>query len=454
MDDFIKRNRAGRGFTRRELGIGAGAVAATGLLGRHGHAAITAANVPPLNLPVEKGATLRVLRPAKFVDPDEAIFRENTKRFSDATGVQIRIDFTGWEDLRPQTAVTANTGAGPDLVVGFTDDPHLYSDKLADLTDVADYLGKKYGGWYPLAEKYGKKFGTNQWLAIPMGATGGLAMYRMSWVKEAGFDTFPDKLDGFLELCRKLQKTGHPAGFALGHAVGDANAYCHWLVWSHGGKVTDEQGKVTINSKETVEALKYARALYQTFIPGTQSWLDTSNNKALLAGEIGLTQNGVSLYFSAKNSTDPKIAAMAADMNHANMPIGPAGRVTQGALAVNAMVFKHTKFPNAAKAYLTYMMEADQYDKWLTGSFGYWGQPLKAYADSAVWDSDPKIALYKTTMENSYWYAYPGAINEQSGAVLADWVVVDMVAAASTGSVTPEDAAKEAERRAKRYYRS
>ena len=32
--------------------------------------------------------------------------------------------------------------------------------------------------------------------------------------------------------------------------------------------------------------------------------------------------------------------------------------------------------------------------------------------------------------------------------------MVDMVAAASTGDSTPEDAAKEAERRAKRYYRS
>ena len=43
----------------------------------------------------------------------------------------------------------------------------------------------------------------------------------------------------------------------------------------------------------------------------------------------------------------------------------------------------------------------------------------------------------------------------QSGAVVADYVVVDMMAAASDGQrVRPEDAAKEAERRAKRYYRS
>ncbi len=440
-------------MNRRQLGLGVGAVTAAGLLGQNAQAAIPEASVPPLNLPLEKGATLRVLRPAKFVEPDEVIFRENTKKFVDMTGVQVRVDFSGWEDLRPQTAVTANTGAGPDVVVGWTDDPHLYSDKLLDLSDVADYLGKKYGGWYPLAEKYGKKNGTNTWIAIPMGASGGLALWRKSWLGEIGFNEFPTGLDGFLDMCRKLQKAGHPAGFALGHAVGDANAFCHWLVWTHGGTMTDPAGKVTINSKETIEALKYVRALYPTFIQGTNSWNDTSNNKALLAGELGVTQNGVSLYFSAKNSTDPAISAVGRDLEHAHMPVGPVGRVTEGALAINAMIFKHTKYPNAAKAYMTYMMEAPQYDKWLTGSFGYWGQPLKSYEQSAVWTSDRKIELYKGTMENGVYYAYPGAITESSGAVLADYVMVDMVAAAATGASTPEDAAKEAERRAKRYYR-
>ena len=188
-------------ITRRGFGIGAGALGA-GLLGADARSAVPTADVPPLNLPIERGASLRVLRPAKFVDPDERVFRANTARFTEMTGVQVRVDFAGWEDLRPQTAVTANTGAGPDVVVGWTDDPHIYAAKVLDMTDVATYLGRKYGGWYPLAERYGKQFGTEKWISIPMGGSGSPAVYRQSWLAEAGFNAFPTTMDGFLDMCR------------------------------------------------------------------------------------------------------------------------------------------------------------------------------------------------------------------------------------------------------------
>jgi multiple sugar transport system substrate-binding protein len=45
----------------------------------------------------------------------------------------------------------------------------------------------------------------------------------------------------------------------------------------------------SINSKETIEALKYLKELYPTFIAGTPSWLDISNNKAYSPAKIGLT---------------------------------------------------------------------------------------------------------------------------------------------------------------------
>ena len=438
-------------FTRRGLGLGAGALTTAALLGRGARAAIPVGNATPPKQEIEKGATLRVLRPTKFVDADETIFRENTQKFTAATGVQVRVDFAGWEDLRPQTAVAANTGAGPDVVVAWADDPHIYADKVLDLTELAGYLGQKYGGWLALPQRFGKKWGSEQWIALPMGGSGAPCVYRISWAKEAGFDSLPTDHAGFLKLCQGLKKNNHPAGFALGNAVGDGNAYCNWLLWSHGGMVVDEGGKVAINSPQTIEALKYARELYQTFIPGTLSWGDINNNRAYAGGEIGLTQNGVSMYFSLKN--DPRTAAIAEDTGMARMPFGPGGKMAENVLLLNAMIFKHSRFPNAAKEYLRFMMEAEQYDPWLVGCGGYWAHPLGAFAQSQVWSSDPKLAVYRDTNTVEFWSGYKGPISQASGSVAADYVVVQMFAAVSSGQATPEEAVREAERRARRYYR-
>jgi multiple sugar transport system substrate-binding protein len=439
-------------FTRRgTLGLGAAALAAAALPGQRAQAAIPMGNATAPKATIENGATLRVLRPTKFVDADETIFRENTQKFTAATGVQVRVDFAGWEDLRPQTAVAANTGAGPDVVVAWADDPHIYADKVLDLTELAGYLGQKYGGWMALPQRFGKKWGTEQWIALPMGGSGAPCVYRTSWAKEAGFDSLPTDHAGFLKLCQGLKKNGHPAGFALGNAVGDGNAYCNWLLWSHGGMVVDEAGKVAINSPQTIAALNYAKELYQTFIPGTLSWGDINNNRAYASGDIGLTQNGVSMYFSLKN--DPRTAAVAEDTTMARMPLAAGGKMAENVLLLNAMVFKHTRFPNAAKEYLRFMMEAEQYDPWLVGCGGYWAHPLNAYAESQVWKTDPKLAVYRDTNTVEFWSGYKGPISQASGSVAADYVTVQMFAAVSSGQATAEEAVREAERRARRYYR-
>ena len=46
------------------------------------------------------------------------------------------------------------------------------------------------------------------------------------------------------------------------------------------------------------------------------------------------------------------------------------------------MLFEHSKYPNAAKAYMQFMMEADQMNAWIAGSSAYCCQPLKAFADT------------------------------------------------------------------------
>jgi multiple sugar transport system substrate-binding protein len=441
-------------FTRRDaFKMGSAAALGTAALAPDAmaQAGIPVANVPMPNQPAEPGASIRVIRPSKFVEADEAVWNENQAKFIKATGIQVRTDYVGWEDIRAQVAVAARTGAGPDVVAGWAADPHLYSDKILDMTELAEYLGKKYGGWGPLPERFGKKFGTNQWLSIPMGCGGGALVYRKSWVNEVGYSAPPNELDRFLDMSRKLQKANHPIGFALGNAVGDGNGTANWLLWAHGGYQVDEKGQVAINRKETIDALKYGAELYKTFIPGTLSWLDPSNNKAYISEEISLTGNGVSIYFVLKS--DPKTAAIALDTQHARLPGAVGTRYPETANVLNAMVFKHTKYPNAAKEFIRFMMEVEQYDPWLTKCLGYWAHPLLAFDKSEAWSGDPKILPYRDAQKMPYWIGYKGPISAASGAVDAEYVMVQMFASVCSGQATPQDAAKEAERRVQRIYR-
>ena len=400
----------------------------------------------------EKGAKLRVLRWKRFVAGDEDQYMANVKKFTEKTGIEVRVDHEGWEDVRPKAAVAANTGAGPDIILSTHDDANLYPEKLVDVSDLANYLGKKYGGWYPVGEAYLRPNGKN-WIGIPLGCAGNCIVYRESQMKAAGFNAFPRDTDGFLKLMRALKEKGTPGGFALGNATGDGNVWTHWLLWSHGGQLVDKDNKVVINSPQTIKALEYAKELYQTFVPGTLSWLDPNNNKAFLDGQCSVTANGISVYYAAKTSKDPKLVEMAADIQHANMPIGPAGVPTELNLFFNQMIFKHSKYPKAAKEFIRFMMEEEQFGPWMQASIGYVTQPLVAYEKNPIWTVDPKHTPYRDAMKIMRPIGYSGRLGYASAGAAADFIVVNMVAEAASGSKTPQEAAERAQKRAERYYK-
>ena len=436
---------------RREAlkALGAGALAASGalMLGQSARAA-----TPEFRYPPERGAQLRFLRWKRFVQGDEDQWLANTRKFTEQTGVTVQVESVNLEDLPSKAAMAANVGTGPDIVMGGFGQPQLYPDKCLDLTELANYLADKYGGWYDAVKAYCMTNG--RWIALGMGFPTSCVVYRESMVKAAGFNEIPRDLAGFLKLCRALKARGTPPGFALGNAAGDANTWCHWLVWSHGGRLVDENDRVAINSKQTVAALEYARELYPTFVPGTLSWLDPSNNKAFLAGQVALTYNGISIYYVAKTSTDPALRAIAADMQHAHFPVGPVGRPTELSPFAPAWVFSYTQYPNAAREYLRFMLERDQYEAWERASLGYIAPSLRAHESDPIWTEDPKYTPFRDGPSMTLHPGYAGKEGVASAACVADFIVVNMVAEAATGQLSPQAAAARAELRARRYYKT
>ncbi len=431
-------------LTRRNLMIGAAGLAAGSALGGLGGRAL--AQGLPSYTP-EAGASLRLLRWVPFGPSEEEAWNANTRAFTEATGVEVRIDQESWEDVRPKAAVAANVGSGPDMVMSWFDDPFQYPDKLVDVTELANALGSSQGGWYAGLEGYARKDDT--FIALPLCAIGNAICYRKSHVDAAGFSAFPKDTAGFLELCKALKANNTPAGFPHGKAVGDGNNYAHWLLWSHGGKLVDESGAVAVDSAETRAAIDYARQLYATFIPGTESWLDINNNRAFLAGQVSLTANGVSLYYAARK--DPALAGIAEDIRTVNLPVGPVGESVELHQASTLSIFRHTKYPEAAKAYLAWMFGQDNLAAWITGANAYCCQPLKVHESNPVWTSNPIHEPYSRASASLRPNGYAGPLGPASAAVMADYVLVDMFAQAVTGGAA-DDVISDAARRVRRSY--
>jgi multiple sugar transport system substrate-binding protein len=435
--------------TRRTLVKGGTAVAAAGALTAPALLEWAKAWAQALPWKPEPGAQLSMLRWKYFVQSEDDAFVQIMDAFTKATGVKVTISRESYEDVQPKASVAANTGAGQDMFWGLYSLPHLFPQKCLDVSDVADYLGKKYGGWVTSAQTYGKS--GKEWIAIPVCYSGNMLNYRIEASNKAGFSKFPESTDAFLEYAKAMKKNNTPGGFALGHASGDGNAWVYWCLWAHGGNVVDENDKVIISSSETEKALVYAKQLYEAMIQGTASWNDSSNNKAFLAGEINWTDNGISIYVAAKK--DPTKNDIAKDMNHAVWPVGPIGMPTEFHLMYPLLAMKYTKYPQACKALMAYMMEADQFNKWLEASQGYLTQTLNAYDINPIWKADPKNTIFGEAGRRTLTAGGLGSVGEKAAAAIADFVVLDMFASYCTGREDAKGAIKIAERQLQRIYR-
>jgi multiple sugar transport system substrate-binding protein len=398
----------------------------------------------------ESGAKLTVMRWKRFVPAEDEAFMAMVEAFKKANNVDVNVFSESFEDIQPKASVSANTGQGPDLAWGLHSLPQLFPDKVIEMNDVADYLGKKYGGWTAAAQA--TCMSGNKWLGIPVATIGGYMNYRKSSLEKAGFKTFPTDFPTFLEMMKALKKNNTPGGFPLGHASGDANAWLHWVLWGHGGYLIDKDDKVIINSPETAKALEYCKQLSETFIPGTGSWNDSSNNKAFLSGELHCTNNGISIYVAAQG--DPTKKEIAEDMDHALWPVGPVGKPTELQLCVPILAFKYTKAPQASKAFIAFMLEKPNFDPWLIGAKGYLTHCLNAYDANPVWTMDPKNKVFGEASKRSLPASGIGTPGERAAAAIADFLVVDMFANYCLGREDAKGAMAVCERQAKRLYRS
>ncbi len=395
------------------------------------------------------------LRWADFVPASDVLLKGPiTQECRKATGITLKVETVNANDLQSRITSAIQSGTGADLIMGFGNWPQLYVGGLADVSDLAEELGQAGGGYYDVSKQVATV--GNKWIGVPWTTGGGMIAYRKSWLDEAGATSFPADWDTFRDIGKKLKAKGRPIGQTAGHTFGDAPGWWYPYLWSFGGKEVEADGKtVALNSKETVESIKFAVALWkETMDEGGLAWDDTNNNRAFLSQTISATNNGASIYIEAKRKPDTykteKGTPMFQDILHAPIPKGVAGQYNLPGVFTD-MLMAYSKNQKAAKDFLRWIHSKPVYDQWFVSQQGYTSGATKEWAKHAVWDVDPVLKPFKDLPAYGRLAGYAGPPDRKSAEVISKYIIVDMYAKAIQGMV-PEEAAKWAHGEATKAY--
>jgi multiple sugar transport system substrate-binding protein len=414
-----------RGVSRRQF-LKAGGLAGVGLATLGGLPRRVFGQAPA----AIKGSKLSILQGTYFLASAQDLYKRQAQEWGKANDVAVTADFLNWPDLQPKIGAAIQAG-GVDIVELWPSWNFLYRDSLVDLSAEAEEFAKRNGGFEAYVLNSAQVNG--RYLGIPHGQSNTTMNYRISWFKDAGVANADDgrKLDMTWEeyhaVAKKCKAAGHPFGQALGHSTGDPTNFCYPYMWSHGAMEVDKDGKtVLFNKPEFVEGMK---RLIQAWKDGYDetgtSWDDSSNNRGFLAGQMSCTQNGSSIYYAAKKDQP----AIASDMNHMLIPKGPAGRFYWLGTRTFAILKNSPNIP-AAREFLKWWFQDEQYATWWRLQEGYQIQPVNKLAKDPMWDKDPKMSVFREISKYGRDLGYAGPANEKASLVYSKYIIIDTFAKA------------------------
>jgi multiple sugar transport system substrate-binding protein len=357
-------------------------------------------------------------------------------------GVTATVDHIPHLELPARAAAEVAASAGHDIF-GFTGSggPHLYSKYAYDMTSLIKDVEAKHGKVLPMGRQIAWNEATNSWVAFPDYFIDFPGLYRKDLWDEIGMK--PDTWDDIRVGGAKLKAKGNPIGIALAHCV-DSNNSNNSMLWSNGASICDETGKrVTIDSKETLETVKFVQALYkETMTPEVLSWDDAGNNRFLASGRGSWIHNPISAYRTIQKANP----ALADKIFVWKTPKGNVRRLAAGA-PNSYIIWKFARNKDTAVEFLKYY--ADHYDQAFKASTGY-DHPL--FADMVkpptILSNDPtshppdKLKVLETAADWCSVFGYPGPSTPAADEVADNFILPDMMANAATGKMTAEDAVK------------
>jgi len=416
---------------------GAGTLAASS----GGIAAILASGRAPA---FAQGTTLHWLRWNDFIPQSDTLLRDKiAPQCAKDLGITLNIEMINGNDIQARTTASIQSGAGPDVICALNNWPQLYAESTVDVSDITEKVGKDQGGFYD--ESTAVANNGKRWLGVPWCIVGNESAYRKSWFEAVGYNKFPETWDAYRDLGKKLKAKGQPIGQALGHSFGDPPSFWYPLLWAYGGMEVDKSGKVVLNSKATIESVKFGVAFWKDCCDeGGLAWDDSSNNRAFLAGTISSTQNGASIYLVAKRDPDKyqdeKGQPLYKDILHSALPKGPAGKFSYQLPHTN-MLMRYCKQQDAARKFLAWVHSKPVYQEWFDSQAGYSVGATTAWENDPIWNKDPVMGPFRTVARGAQFPGYAGPADRKAAEALSKYIVIDMYAKAVQG-MAAEDAVK------------
>ena len=328
--------------------------------------------------------------------------------------------------------------------------PSAFEDHVIDHREIYQECEKRYGRVIPLAIKSTYNPRTQKYYGFSDSYAPDLINYRKDLWDGVGMypDTWEDVRIGGAKI---KQKYGNPVGIGLSKDF-DSNNALRAIMFSHGASVQDEEANVVINSKQTLEAVKFVRALYEeAMTPEVLNWDSPSNNLLMLTGKGSLVVNAVSITRTAEN----KKMEISKKIWPAKSPVGPVRRMGPPNVTFVYFIWKFAENIEGAKQFLVDYVGHSR-EAFLTSGFYY----LPCFPD-VVPDLKERIAndpktdppdKYKVLADAQEWITnlgYPGFGNAAIFEIFLRHVIIEMFAKAATGKLSPEEAINEAEARCK-----
>ena len=424
-----------------------------------GGASVAAAGIGTTFLVPERAAaqqkTLKIGQWSHFVpDYDKWFDNEFTKQWGQKNNTNVTVDHINLNELPARAAAEVSAKKGNDLFM-FLSPPAAFEPQVLDMTHVYQEVERKHGKKIDLAHKSTYDPKTKKYFAFSDSYVPDPGNWYKEWWAEAGYPNGPDTYDDLRTGAKKIRdKRGNPCGLGLAQEL-DTSMAMRALLWSFGGAEQDAAGNVTINSKATVEALKYMKALFQeSETPEVFTWDPSSNNRAMLAGKTSYVANAISITRQAEREHNP----ISSHIMISKALKGPAKRLAAEHVMDCYVIWNFAENKDGAQQflidYIDNFKQAFEAGKW----YNFPCFPSTVPDIKKIVQNDPaaepptKYAVLADVLDWATNVGYPGYATAAIDEAFRTWVIPTMFAKVARGDETPENAAKAAEQEYKRIF--